>query len=196
MDRPRIGGAVRLGRFAAAAAVWLLLGAGASVGVAWAIAVADRRVPLPAWVAERRTVYWIDPAEIRRSEEGWRAITSLPEEERRRWLMAVEILPVLAQPREVERYGFPLRTMSTDLNDEGERVEVELLGVALPARPVWPNLAVCSVVYALGLWAGLGWRGARARWRAWVGRCAACGYDRAGIGVGAACPECGGAGTP
>jgi hypothetical protein len=51
--------------------------------------------------------------------------------------------------------------------------------------PLWiPLLAAAGCM-------GLAWRGsARAR----AGCCGRCGYDRAGLGAGAVCPECGGAG--
>lgn len=54
--------------------------------------------------------------------------------------------------------------------------------------PVWPG--ACLVLAVLVAWA-VSWRAIRALRRG-PGACAACGYDRAGLAVSAACPECGG----
>jgi len=62
----------------------------------------------------------------------------------------------------------------------------------IPYLPIWSGLALNLVVLALPwyvvFWAvGSGRRVSRRR----RGRCAACGYDLAGLGGGTACPECG-----
>jgi hypothetical protein len=65
-------------------------------------------------------------------------------------------------------------------------------GHFLPLLPVWPGLAVDTVVFAAA-WFGaimLAGRVRRMRRRS-RGLCDACGYDRRGIADGAACPECG-----
>lgn len=48
----------------------------------------------------------------------------------------------------------------------------------------WLPVIPLGVIGAIGWWLE-----ARARW--WIGKCAKCGYDRAGLNVGAVCPECG-----
>lgn len=53
------------------------------------------------------------------------------------------------------------------------------------ATPLWP-LVLASLVVTVVAWR----RDAEHRRRALVGRCAACGYDLAGIAAGP-CPECG-----
>jgi hypothetical protein len=68
--------------------------------------------------------------------------------------------------------------------------------IGLGMAPLWPGFAVNTLFYAASAW-GL-WRMSFAlhrRSRRRKGRCAWCGYDRAGLAAGAACPECGEAGT-
>jgi hypothetical protein len=56
----------------------------------------------------------------------------------------------------------------------------------------WLATPLMSLVFVvLALW----WPEVRAVLRRRAGRCAACGYDRNGLGAGATCPECGAAAT-
>jgi len=63
---------------------------------------------------------------------------------------------------------------------------------ALPLIPVWRGLAVDSLAYGAAFAAiGLALTTVRRSWRRSRGRCTRCGYARAGLEAGAACPECG-----
>ncbi|MCW5757391.1 MAG: hypothetical protein KIT54_09165 [Phycisphaeraceae bacterium] len=67
---------------------------------------------------------------------------------------------------------------------------------ALPLLPIWPGFLLNTCFYAILTFAlirtpRLALRARRRR----RGRCKRCGYDRAGLDAGAACPECG-AGAP
>ncbi|MEX2220074.1 MAG: hypothetical protein WD749_15085 [Phycisphaerales bacterium] len=82
------------------------------------------------------------------------------------------------------RHGLALRPSTTDMGDF--RV--------LPCRPIWRGFLLDTGVYAaawLGVLLLIRWRPLRCAARARRGQCAACGYDRAGLAAGAACPECG-----
>jgi hypothetical protein len=62
----------------------------------------------------------------------------------------------------------------------------------LPYRPLWPGFALNTLFYAAIAW-GL-WQvplAIRRRRRRRLNRCMKCGYDRAGLALDAACPECG-----
>lgn len=64
-------------------------------------------------------------------------------------------------------------------------------------EPIPIGLAVNSVLYAVVLsflWAG--WHRVVGALRRRRNRCVGCNYDRAGLGLGAPCPECGFSGTP
>ena len=75
--------------------------------------------------------------------------------------------------------AFGVACVSTgDLRPSGPYVGVWML--------LWPvALALTSIATAVL------WSGARARRRAMIGCCRACGYSLAGLGKGSACPECG-----
>jgi hypothetical protein len=63
---------------------------------------------------------------------------------------------------------------------------------ALPLLPIWPGFPLNTAVYGLLLFALVrGVRVSRRAVRRRRGRCERCGYDRAGLDLGAACPECG-----
>lgn len=67
---------------------------------------------------------------------------------------------------------------------------------ALPLRPLWPGFLINTFFYAILTFALVrGPRVLRRARRRRRGRCERCGYDRAGLDAGAACPECG-AGAP
>jgi hypothetical protein len=76
------------------------------------------------------------------------------------------------------------------------RTAVYAYGIrALPLRPIWPGLLINTCFYA-ALWLVLlcAARMAKRTWRRRRGRCAACGYDLAGLNANACpctCPECG-----
>lgn len=63
---------------------------------------------------------------------------------------------------------------------------------ALPFRPLWPALALNTVVYA-GVWmlALMGLGAVLTRRRVRQGLCDHCGYDLSGTAAGRVCPECG-----
>jgi len=65
----------------------------------------------------------------------------------------------------------------------------------VPLAPMMPGALVNTLVYGAAWWLMLFLPGAGRRWRRRQhGACLACGYDRRGIGVDAACPECGATG--
>jgi hypothetical protein len=63
---------------------------------------------------------------------------------------------------------------------------------ALPLTPHWPGLLADVLIWALPCWLVLlaASRGVAA-WRVRRGRCAGCGYARAGLPRDRPCPECG-----
>jgi hypothetical protein len=62
----------------------------------------------------------------------------------------------------------------------------------LPIAPIWSGLAINTLFYGTIAWGLLFLPGTVRRWRRRRGgRCRECGYDRARLAAGAACPECG-----
>jgi hypothetical protein len=153
------------------ALAFLLIGAAVNVGVAWILGAAEtesRQIKRIVVVLTGRP----DPASIERSpvprqihvgRSGWPVASLIWEE----WLPPIES---------------PWR--------EGVQVAA---GTVIPLRPVWPGFALNTLLYgglAAGLWnaPGFGRRTVRSR----RGLCPRCGYPRAGLAEGTACPECGG----
>jgi hypothetical protein len=62
----------------------------------------------------------------------------------------------------------------------------------LPIAPIWSGLALNTIFYGMMAWGLLFLPGTLRRWRRRRGgRCVKCGYNRGGLAMGAACPECG-----
>lgn len=62
----------------------------------------------------------------------------------------------------------------------------------MPIRPLWPGFAVNTLVYAAVVSVPFWLFGAIRRWRRRANwQCDRCGYDRRGLALSAACPECG-----
>lgn len=89
-----------------------------------------------------------------------------------------------AAPRPWFRWDPPAAISILDIGyEQAMRQGIDIRLVTLPA---W--LLVLVLAVPLALWA----RARRRRvWRARVGRCVACGYDRRGLSPRTACPECG-----
>jgi hypothetical protein len=82
------------------------------------------------------------------------------------------------------------------LGGSGKPIFEGLDRFALPLEPIWPGFAINAVAWGMALFVVMrGGALARGAIRRRRGRCPMCGYDRAGLGVGAACPECGRAAT-
>jgi len=105
----------------------------------------------------------------------------------------------------VDAYGFPFRCMKSVRVIEtfelplmsfrdGSWVVTERVGpeFRLPLSPMWIGMLADSAIFGIVVWLLLaGWSSGRRWLRRRSGRCPRCGYDRAGLAVGAVCPECG-----
>jgi len=119
------------------------------------------------------------------SEAGW-PMPALRQADFRTWnLNSPSPLRELASPAYGVANGIQLWPgPSTQHNSVGR--------LALPIDPLWPGFLVNACLY--GLLLCIAWRSPGAVRRALRrrrGRCVACGYDRAGLGADAPCPECG-----
>ena len=63
--------------------------------------------------------------------------------------------------------------------------------VSFPVRPIVAGFAANTAIFAAAWWVLLSGAFIRAALRRRRGLCPRCGYDRAGLAEGAACPECG-----
>lgn len=95
-----------------------------------------------------------------------------------------------------EQWGGGYAVVPTSRWREGLAMGTRLsFGVRMPRVPVmvvWWKFFVNAAVWGGAMWVVSGGvRRWRQRWREERGRCVGCGYDRAGLGVGARCPECG-----
>jgi hypothetical protein len=209
-------------RIAAAALAWLIVGALANVGVTWAIAFAPsqrleavylaysvaKRKPqvLPAWpmrmpamqvdykgteTQEFSTPWvtvisaWMWPrgadggSQVSAWEGGWPA----------RSLVYIFVARQGWAFKPESRYLSPIRLDGTSTAIPGTGTLV-----LLPTHPLWPGFLINSIFYSFVAWGVWQIPLALRRWRRrHRGQCVKCGYDRAGLAAGAACPECGGA---
>lgn len=99
--------------------------------------------------------------------------------------------------------GWPMRALSmrVGMGDAHEGGLVRRVNSArfwaLPATIIPGGFAVNTLLAASIVLLGVeGFSFVRRRVRSARGRCAACGYDRVGLGVGEACPECGSSPAP
>ena len=193
----------------------LLLGMLTTISVAWAAANLYAALPMP--VAPKVVAGGSWPGWVPRGWPSWESLEQNPgfraEGMRDFGLGLVNEQKFAYSPNSGESYssgrlaaGFPFAAVSMDYASSqapGTVVVVVnppdwprggLVGtsrVLLPVMPRWLGLVLDTALYA-GVWWGLWrvWRGARRARRVRAGKCAGCGYDRAGIGEGA-CPECG-----
>lgn len=188
----------RWGRVAAAVVVFLLIGAAVNVLVAWSACLdlpGLRPTPSVAegpdvwehrygeqWGRPDLLVYW-RRGHTTRDAARWSSTPPIKD----KWIY-------------VDHFGVPFRALERAWIIEGSqlrsvhewRVQTQWFLLEFPRRPLWPGFALNTLIYAALAW-GL-WRlpfAARRRRRKRRNQCAACGYSRAGLAEGSACPECG-----
>ena len=105
------------------------------------------------------------------------------------------------------KVGWPFRSFAAWRHLAGRASELDEHGYLLssgadlvprfPSYPLWPGFVFNTILFSITAW-GL-WQvplAIRRRERRRAGRCMRCGYDLAGLAVGAVCPECGSGGVP
>ena len=101
------------------------------------------------------------------------------------------VVDIAYLPRSPQYIEEDLLTLATGLHRLGDFAWVPLHGGAAVRFPLWiPALCIGAATV-------VAWRlDALVRRRARLNLCPKCGYDRAGLGAGVRCPECGTGGTP
>jgi hypothetical protein len=167
------------------------------------------------WSISRHQAHWLRPEFVPRGDlrlPAWIGRLALPWEHNATWE------PSLLHDGTILTRGWPVPTMWSNVRTTGSKAVFERgafyfegwlakLGprgplvilpmassydVAFPLRPIWPAFVLSS-----GVWSAVWWllivvpKWIRRRWRLRRHRCTNCGYLRAGLPPGSACPECG-----
>ncbi len=135
--------------------------------------------PSQSWrlslVQGRARLWWSNPGDVNSMPSGWSTGGGAA------WSLDSSVWrPELDRALNV---WVPLGPPGTPPGPGGVNVK-SIRGLNIAVAPMYPGLLAAIV----GVAAMPGWKRSRRRR---LGQCARCGYDRRGLAVGAACPECG-----
>ncbi|HMN40084.1 MAG TPA: hypothetical protein PKE29_04510 [Phycisphaerales bacterium] len=206
----------RTTRIALAAAIWLFVGALATVGLAWGLSINHQ----PGWEFAGRSSFHLPQPLI---EGGWTAVRTTASD--RTWCaIHVESDSLVAAGRAggadrardhgflLWAVGWPLPAMQgwRDWKATGPqtfeehprflywwtrpdaRFRAVVENVYIPLAPAWPGFAVDAIAFGMLAWLVVRGPSMTRRWlRRRSGRCLKCGYELTGLAPEAPCPECG-----
>jgi hypothetical protein len=199
------GEGVKKKRWTIKIALCLLAGAVVTWGVAWGCAIGAHLIPWGPFVLVAMKDGEVVTGYCDRSfgAEVWvvsstRVADKAPLLQAPSWVQPAEPSPLVNVAFAINgTFGWPMGALrgGSDAQGPSKAVEVPISGETyrLPATFAVLGFALNTLFYAavlLGVVECVAF--ARRRVRRGKGRCPSCGYDRAGLAEGSACPECGG----